>query len=439
MDRGRLERFAGVRVDPGRPAIVVDSLTETFRLHHERPSGLKERLTRLRGGSYTDFDALSEISFSIEHGEAVAVIGHNGSGKSTLLKLLARILPPDEGRVDINGRVASLLELGAGFHGDLTGRENIYLNGAILGLDKASIDERFDEIVDVAGIRPLLDTAVRTYSSGLYVRLGFAIAVTVDPDILLVDEVLAVGDAEFQQRSLERMRGFLDAGKTFVLVSHDLEAVREMCDRAIVLDRGRLAFDGPVSEGVELYRQKVASAAAPRAPRRDAARRVRIEDVSLMSADGIPATEVAPSATMTLRILLRALVDVDVCSVGVLVARGDGTHLYEVHTTWQGVGVGPLVPDQDATVDVRFSAHLLAGHYTIAVSVTDLTGRETWAVAADAARFDVAPAPGGAGLVDLAATTAVSDGPAVRLGDGTGSTVTGPIPLPRLQRRRAQG
>lgn len=422
MDRRRLERFAGVTADPNRPAIVVDSLTETFRLHHERPSGIKERLTRLRRSSYTDFDALSEVSFTVEHGESVAVIGHNGSGKSTLLKLLARILPPDAGRVDVNGRVASLLELGAGFHGDLTGRENIYLNGAILGLDKASIDERFDEIVVVAGIRPLLDTAVRTYSSGLYVRLGFAIAVTVDHDILLVDEVLAVGDAEFQQRSLVRMRGYREAGKTFVLVSHDLDAVPEMCDRAIVLDRGRLAFDGPISEGVELYRQKVASTAAPRVPRRDAARRVRIEDVSLMGADGMPAAEVAPSA-----------------SVGVLVARGDGTHLYEVHTTWQGVGVGPLAAGQEATVDVRFAAHLLAGHYTIATSVTDLTGRETWTVAADAARFDVTPAPGGAGLVDLAASTAVSDGPAVRLGDGTGSTIAGPIPLPRLQRRRAQG
>ena len=158
-----------------------------------------------------------------------------------------------------------------------------------------------------------------------------------------------------------------------------------------------------------------------------------------MAADGTPVSEIQPSATLTLRIVLRALSEVDVCSVGVLIARADGTHLYEVHTTWQGVGVGPLVAEQDATVDVRFSAHLLAGHYTIAVSVTDLTGRETWAVAADAARFDVAPAPGGAGLVDLAAATSVSDGPAVRLGDGTGGSVTGPIPLPRLQRRRAQG
>ncbi|MCC5947661.1 MAG: Wzt carbohydrate-binding domain-containing protein [Nitriliruptoraceae bacterium] len=163
---------------------------------------------------------------------------------------------------------------------------------------------------------------------------------------------------------------------------------------------------------------------------------MRIEDVELVGADGVPVVEIRPSSPMTLRVRLRARTDVEVCSVAVVVSRGDGTHLYEVHTTWQGLGVGPLAPDQEATVDLRFIGHLLAGHYSVAVSVTDLSGRETWAVAADAARFDVAPAPGGAGLVDLAASASVSDGPAVRLGDASG---TGPIPLPRLQRRRAQG
>lgn len=433
--RRQIERLAGARLDPSRPAIVVENLTETFRLHHERPSGLKDRLTNLSRSSYTDFDALKDVSFTINHGESVAVIGHNGSGKSTLLKLLARILPPDEGVVETNGQVASLLELGAGFHGDLTGRENIYLNGAILGLDKASIDERFDEIVDVAGIRPLLDTAVRTYSSGLYVRLGFAIAVTVDPDILLVDEVLAVGDAEFQERSLDRMRRFRDEGKTFILVSHDLDAVREMCDRAIVLDRGKLVFDGPMSEGVEQYRQQVAASLSPRPVRRESARKVRIDEVSLLDPRGMPVKEIQPSSAVTLRVRLHAIADLEVCNVAVVVARGDGTHLYELHTTWQGVGVGPLTTDQPAVVDVRFTAHLLAGHYAVAVSVTDVSGRETWAVWADAARFEVSPASGGTGLVDLAATTSVSEGPARRLDD---VHITGPIPLARLQRRRAQ-
>jgi ABC-type polysaccharide/polyol phosphate transport system ATPase subunit len=428
------DRFAGA-VDPSRPAIVVDGVTETFRLFHERPSGLKERLARMRRSSYTDFNALEDVSFVVNHGESVAVIGHNGSGKSTLLKILARILPPDEGEAVTNGRVASLLELGAGFHGDLSGRENIYLNGAILGLSRSEIDERFDEIVDVAGIRPLLDTAVRTYSSGLYVRLGFAIAVTVDPDILLVDEVLAVGDAEFQERSLDRMKRFRDEGKTFVLVSHDLDAVREMCDRTIVLDHGRVAFDGNVSEGVELYRQRVASAAAPTVASRTS-RRVRIEEVALLDTDAGPVLEVAPSAPMTLRVRLRALEEIETCGVGITVTRNDGTHLYELHTTWQGIGIGPLAPEQDATVDVRLAARLLAGHYSISVSVTDPTARETWAVSADAARFAVRPAPGGAGLVDLGGSAAVTEGPVRRLGD---ATTTGPIPLARLERRRRSG
>ncbi|GGI03898.1 ABC transporter ATP-binding protein [Egicoccus halophilus] len=431
--RRSIGQLAGIQVDPSRPAVVVDGVSETFRLFHERPGGLKERLYRLRRTSYTDFNAVEDVSFSIDHGESVAVVGHNGSGKSTLLKLLARILPPDEGTVVTNGRVASLLELGAGFHGDLTGRENIYLNGAILGLNRAEIDERFDEIVDFAGIRPLLDTAVRTYSSGLYVRLGFAIAVTVDPDILLVDEVLAVGDAEFQDRSLERMRTFRDAGKTFVLVSHDLDAVREMCDRALVMEHGRVVFDGPVAEGVELYRQRVASASAPPGPRRRDARRVRVDEVALVGPDGQVADEIAPSTQLTARVRLCAIAEVDVCSVGLIVTRGDGTHLYELHTTWQGVGVGPLSEGQEAVVDMRFTAHLLAGHYAITVSVTDVAGRETWAVQPDAARFSVAPAPGGAGLVDLAATTSVSEGPARRLND---ATQTAPIPLARLERRR---
>ncbi|MEX1177472.1 MAG: ABC transporter ATP-binding protein [Nitriliruptor sp.] len=431
---GIRERFAGA-VDPSRPAIVVDGVTETFRLFHERPSGLKERLARVRRSSFTDFNALEDVSFTVNHGESVAVIGHNGSGKSTLLKILARILPPDDGVAITNGRVASLLELGAGFHGDLSGRENIYLNGAILGLSRAEIDQRFDEIVDVAGIRPLLDTAVRTYSSGLYVRLGFAIAVTVDPDILLVDEVLAVGDAEFQERSLDRMKRFREEGKTFVLVSHDLDSVREMCDRTIVLDRGRVAFDGNVSEGVELYRQRVASASVPSLASRTS-RRVRIEEASLLDADGAPVLEVSPSSAMTLRVRLRALEEIETCGLGITVSRGDGTHLYELHTTWQGIGIGPLIGQQEATVDVRLAARLLAGHYTIAVSVTDAAARETWAVAAEAARFAIRPAPGGAGLVDLGGSVSVTEGPVRRLGD---ATTTGPIPLARIERRRRSG
>ncbi len=355
------------------------------------------------------------MSFTIAHGESVGVVGHNGSGKSTLLKILARILPPDAGTAATNGMVASLLELGAGFHGDLTGRENIYLNGAILGMSRTAIDERFDEIVDFAGIRPLLDTAVRTYSSGLYVRLGFAIAVTVDPDILLVDEVLAVGDAEFQQRSLERMQRFREAGKTFVLVSHDLDAVRQMCDRVIVLERGRVVFDGPVDDGIDHYRERITRVTAPVQLRPIAARRVRITQVLLLADDGGPAAEVRPGQRLTVRVRLAAIEAVEVCSVGVTVTRADGSHLYELNTAWHGVGVGPLGPGGEATVDITLRANLLAGHYLVATTVTDAEVRETWAVTTEATRFSIAPRADSAGLVELSASTAVTDGPARRI------------------------
>ncbi|MEX2325023.1 MAG: ABC transporter ATP-binding protein [Nitriliruptoraceae bacterium] len=430
-------QIAGLRLDPTRPAITVSDVTETFRLYHERPSGLKERLYRLRRAAYTDFNALEAVSFTIGHGESVAVIGHNGSGKSTLLKLLAKILPPDAGTVETNGMVASLLELGAGFHGDLTGRENIYLNGAILGLSRGAIDERFDEIVDFAGIRPLLDTAVRTYSSGLYVRLGFAIAVTVDPDILLVDEVLAVGDVEFQQRSLERMQRFRRHGKTFVLVSHDLAVVREMCDRVIVLEQGKVAFDGPVDAGIDHYQRR--STAVGPLVEQHGPEQVRLQQVELIDAEGNPAAVIAPGAHLILRVCIQAIDDVETCSLGMTVSRADGTHLYELHTAWQGVGVGPLAAETEATVEFRFTANVLAGHYTVGAVVTDVDARQTLAVANEGVRFAVANVTPSTGLVELSGAASVTEGPARRLTErqpAMMSAASGDVLSPRRVARR---
>lgn len=403
------------------PAIVVRDLVETFRLYHERPRGLKERLTRpFRRASYTDFNALDGVSFTIEQGESVGIVGHNGSGKSTLLKVLARILPPDDGRVEINGRIASLLELGAGFHGDLTGRENVYLNGAILGLTREEIDEQFDAIVEFAGVRGFIDQPVRNYSSGMYVRLGFAIAVHVDPDILLVDEVLSVGDASFQAKSLDRMASFQQRGKTVVMVSHDLNALRNLCDRVLVLDHGELIFDGRVSDGVKQYSQLMGTVAP--GSRHDEGRvgtgDVRITEVGLFDEDEMAVTKIRPSTTLTLRAKVRAGTSVKACSAGAIFQTGDGTPLYEVHTAWQGLGIGPLAPGQTATVEFRFTAHLLAGHYRVALKLTDRGGRMTYDAPQEPLTFEVTPAPGGAGLVDLVAATAVPEGPSLRIDDG---------------------
>lgn len=200
------------------------------------------------------YHALNNISFDIKKGEAVGLIGHNGAGKSTILKILARITSPTDGEVFLRGKVGSLLEVGTGFHPELTGRENIYMNGAILGMKKVDIDARFDEIVAFSEIGKFLDTPVKRYSSGMYVRLAFSVASSMAPDILLVDEVLAVGDAKFKEKCLARMDDLINSGATFIFVSHSMEQVKRICDRVIVFDHGNVAYDGEVGQGVELYK-----------------------------------------------------------------------------------------------------------------------------------------------------------------------------------------
>lgn len=400
--------------DPDLPAVAVEGLTVRFRLYHERPSGLKERLYRFRRTTSTEFNALEDVTFTVRHGEAVAIIGHNGSGKSTLLRLLARILPPDEGTVMTNGRVASLLELGAGFHGDLTGRENIYLNGAILGLSRSQIDARFDEIVDLAGIRPLLDTAVRTYSSGLYVRLGFAVAVIVEPDILLVDEVLAVGDAEFQVRSLERMQRFNDEGKTVLLVSHDLDAVREVCDRVIVLDRGRVVFDGPVDDGVDHYRARIAQAAARTAPREPTEeRRATIREALLLDDEGVLVGVVPSAGPVSLRIGFQAHEDIDACVVGFTVHDELDRLLYRYHSGEDDLAIGPIKAGESAQMEFDFIAPRRSGDYWVTARLADARSGELWSKVPIDLPLRVGSHVGRRGRVDLGVTARITAGRAV--------------------------
>ncbi len=208
--------------------------------------------TRARREDST-FWALRDVSFEVERGEVLGVIGRNGAGKSTLLKVLTRIMPPDEGHACIRGRVGSLLEVGTGFHGELTGRENIYLNGAILGMHRYEIDRKFDEIVDFAGVARFIDTPVKRYSSGMYLRLAFSVAAHLEPEILLVDEVLAVGDAEFQKKCLGKMGDVAGEGRTVLFVSHNMDAVRQLCQSALWLERGHLQTLGPVGDVIKAY------------------------------------------------------------------------------------------------------------------------------------------------------------------------------------------
>jgi lipopolysaccharide transport system ATP-binding protein len=256
------------------PAITIENLGKRYTIGHRRVRGegmrhviegaMRAPLAWLRSHEQrkrhqSDFWALKDVSFQIKQGEVVGIIGRNGAGKSTLLKILSRITVPTMGRIRIDGRIASLLEVGTGFHQELTGRENIFLNGAILGMTRAEIIRKFDEIVDFSEIEEFLDTPVKRYSSGMYVRLAFAVAAHLEPEILIVDEVLAVGDAAFQRKCLGKMGSFAQSGRTVLFVSHNIEAVRSLCQRGVWLKDGRLHKDGKTEEIIDAYFHSVST------------------------------------------------------------------------------------------------------------------------------------------------------------------------------------
>ena len=237
--------------------IIIRDVGVCYRLYREKVTTLKEavvqRFRHLR--SAETFWALRHVDIGVQPGEAIALVGHNGSGKSTLLKTIAGVLQPSEGEVLVQGRISPMIELGAGFDPELTGRDNIYLNGALLGFSRRQMEGKFDRIVAFAELGDFIDMPIKNYSSGMYARLGFAIAQDVEPEILIVDEVLAVGDERFQEKCKARIKDFRTAGVTFVFVSHAPEAAKELCPRAAVLHHGRLEFDGPVEQAWERYRE----------------------------------------------------------------------------------------------------------------------------------------------------------------------------------------
>jgi ABC-2 type transport system ATP-binding protein len=235
-------------------AVEVESVSKTFTIGAEPAHTLKDRLLSFRRQDGNVVRALSDVDFRVEAGESFGILGHNGSGKSTLLKIMAGTIRPTDGRVRVRGRLSALLELGAGFHPDLTGRENIYLNASILGFPRHEVDQIFTDIVTFAELEEFIDLQVKFYSSGMTARLGFAVATNLDPDVLLVDEVLAVGDEAFQMKCMERVHRFRSLGRTMVIVSHGPERIRELCDRALVLERGRMLHVGDVATAIETYR-----------------------------------------------------------------------------------------------------------------------------------------------------------------------------------------
>ena len=233
-------------------SVVVDSVSKRFRVRSSR-SLRNMAIRRMRGEAAAEtFPAINDVSFRVAQGESVGLMGLNGSGKSTLLKLVSGVMRPDAGEVRVRGRIAGLIEVGAGLHPDLTGRENIYLNGAILGMSQQEIDRKFDAIVDFSGIERFIDNEVRHYSSGMFSRLGFSVAVHTEPDVFLVDEVLSVGDQPFRKRCLQRIRALHADGRTLVIVSHNARQIRRLCNRGLVLEEGKLVFDGPSVEATKL-------------------------------------------------------------------------------------------------------------------------------------------------------------------------------------------
>lgn len=236
-------------------AISIDNVSKAFKIYHDKPLTLKEKLLKLRSNEYRNFYAVKNVTLNIKKGETVGLIGHNGCGKSTLLKLITKILYPDSGEIYVNGRISSLIELGAGFHPDFTGRENIYINASIFGLSRKEVDEKIDEIIRFSELGDFIENPVRTYSSGMYMRLAFSVAINVNPEILLIDEILSVGDANFQKKCYDKIEGFKNNGATIVIVAHDLGTLEKICDRVIWMNGGQIVEQGEADRIINLYTQ----------------------------------------------------------------------------------------------------------------------------------------------------------------------------------------
>lgn len=359
-----------------RPAVAMRGVSKNFRIYHERNRYIKATLLRGRRARYEEFWALKDVTFEVPHGATLGFIGSNGSGKTTLLKCLTGIYVPERGEVSVDGNVAALLELGAGFHAELTGRENVYLNGAILGMSKRDVERNFDSIVDFAGLARFIDSPVKNYSSGMVVRLGFSIATHVHPEILLIDEVLSVGDQEFQRRSADKIDEFRREGRTIVVVSHSLELVRQLCRDVVWLDRGGVRAMGPADEVISAYTGgRTAGAPAPAAPdaRRSGTGDARIQAISILDDAGVAITEAASGAPLVVRCELTAHARLESPVLHLAISTQGGAVAWAGSTQRGTASIRAL--DGPATIDVRFDAlRLLEGDYRLSARLSDASG-----------------------------------------------------------------
>lgn len=370
------------------PAVEIDHVTKRFRRYKQKPTSIKARITKRRIES-EEFLALDDVSYEIMPGSTVGLIGPNGSGKTTLLKIMAGILRASAGSITTRGRIAALLELGAGFHQELTGRENVYLNASILGLSKKDTDKVFDDIVAFAELEDFIDTQVKFYSSGMFVRLGFAVAVHVDPEILLIDEVLAVGDEGFQQKCLRRVNAFKDDGRTIIFVTHVVDQVRQICTEAVMLQKGVVHASGAADDVVREYRRLLLQKDVEFSTQRETGD-VEVGGVRLLDKAGAETTSIRPGDPLSIVVDLQTVKPVEDPVISLALHDQHNVYMYGWDTTESGVSLGRV----DGKRRVRFVLAALpytSGRYWITVAVTSRDRSVVHSIQEQRYTFDVPP------------------------------------------------
>jgi ABC-type polysaccharide/polyol phosphate transport system ATPase subunit len=355
------------------PAISARGVSKRYIKYHDNPMLLSTLKMMRRGTRREQLWAVRDLDLTVHAGECVGVLGRNGSGKSTLLQMVAGITAPTLGEMVVRGRVAPLISVGVGFHPELTGRDNVFINGSILGLSRTEVAARFDEIVAFSGVEEFIDTPVKFYSSGMSVRLGFSVAVASRPDVLLVDEVLAVGDMAFQMKCYDRMAEIRASGTTILVVTHNALAVRALCERAVLLERGRMTFEGPTIQTIDALHRALDEEREPEAASPEEGRlahvpgRLIVLDTQLLAADGSAVSLVSAGTELTLAIKVRAVTAIAAPFLGVTVTAATGVHVYtdtNVHQPY-----ADLQPGEERWLRVRLMARLGEGGYDVTASI----------------------------------------------------------------------
>ena len=372
-------------------AISVDHVSKKFRIYHEKNQHLKSALLSGNRARYEDFWAVNDVSFEVQTGSTFGIIGSNGSGKSTLLKCIAGILHPEKGSITTQGRTAALLELGSGFHPDLSGRENVFLNGALLGLTRGELERKFDEIVDFAGLEEFIDTPVKNYSSGMAVRLGFAIAINVDPDVLIIDEVLAVGDASFQQKCYQKIESFRRDGKTILFVSHGLSDVTTLCSQVLWMEKGRAKAIGRSIDLVSDYlgaSHNTVHKTNETSGERWGNNEYTVESVDILDPNGAATDVVHTGKPMTVRIHYKKNADVSDVIAGLRISHLHGTQVFATNSRRRDTPLGGF--GEMGYVDLQIPRiPMLAGTFQVSVDLSDPSELYTYDHWGQCVTFDV--------------------------------------------------